>query len=48
VQLAVIQFGAARLCPGFGFVGSTADRLSRSVQDLFGMLAIEDLSGLGE
>ena len=31
VQLAIIQFGAARFRPCFGFVGSTADRLRRSV-----------------
>ena len=36
------------LCPGFSFAGFTADRLSRSVQCLFGVEAIEDLSGFGE
>jgi hypothetical protein len=48
VQFAVIQFGAARFGPRFGFVGSMADRLSRSVQHLFGMVTIQDLSGLGK
>ena len=48
VQLAIIQFSAARRGPLFAFAGSAEDRLSGSVQSFFGVVPIEDLSGLGE
>ncbi len=46
VQLAVIEFRAARRCPLLGFAGGTEDRLRGSVQSFFGMVPIEDLSSL--
>lgn len=48
VQFAIVQFSAASRCPLFAFAGCAEDRVSGSVQSFFGMVSIEDLSGLGK
>src|SRR5215469_7142503 len=48
VQVALIQFRAARRCPLVTFAGCAEDRLGGSVQSFFGVVPIENLSGLGK
>lgn len=47
-QFAFIQFLASRIHPHFAFAGCAEDRLRGPVQSFFGVVPIQDLSGLGE
>jgi hypothetical protein len=47
-QSPLVQFRARLRRPWFGFRGGAENRLRGAVQGFFGVVAIEDLNGLGK